>query len=250
MVPAVAARALAVVGSGLLGLIVGSFLNVVIYRVPRGMSVVAPRSHCPTCGTTLSELDNVPVLSWILLRARCRYCRAPIPVRYPLVELATGCSFVAVTWAAGNLTAVPSLLMVVAAVVAAAGIDADGLAVPLPVALVAGAGAASLVIVTAAEGDPARVGWAAVGAVLGGGVSLLGSRSGTGARRAPIAGAVGWSAGWLWPVGGLVLGAAVVVLALSGRRSDRGPVGRAPLVTLGALGVVLLVVGEVVGGPR
>ncbi len=72
------------------GLVFGSFLNVVIYRLPRGMSLVRPRSHCPACGATVRWFDNVPLLSYLLLRGRCRACRARISVRYPLVELASG----------------------------------------------------------------------------------------------------------------------------------------------------------------
>ena len=82
--------AVLIVICGLLGLVVGSFLNVVIYRVPQGMSVVSPRSACPSCGTQIAERDNVPVVSWLLLRGRCRHCHEPISARYPLVEL--GCA--------------------------------------------------------------------------------------------------------------------------------------------------------------
>jgi leader peptidase (prepilin peptidase)/N-methyltransferase len=81
---------------GVLGLLIGSFLNVVVYRVPAGMSVVAPASACPKCGGAIRGFDNVPVLSWLVLRGRCRDCREPISARYPLVELATGLLFVAV----------------------------------------------------------------------------------------------------------------------------------------------------------
>ncbi len=73
-----------------LGAVVGSFLNVLIHRVPRRESIVKPGSRCPRCGTPIRWYDNVPILSWILLRARCRDCGEPIPVRYPLVELAGG----------------------------------------------------------------------------------------------------------------------------------------------------------------
>ena len=71
------------------GAVVGSFLNVVIYRVPRGESVVKPRSHCPNCGHLIRWYDNIPVFSWLILRGRCRDCGAPISVRYPVVELVT-----------------------------------------------------------------------------------------------------------------------------------------------------------------
>jgi leader peptidase (prepilin peptidase)/N-methyltransferase len=77
----------------LFGLLIGSFLNVCIYRWPRDLSVVRPRSHCPSCGKPIAWYDNVPVLSFLLLRGRCRHCKARIPVRYPIVELMTGALF-------------------------------------------------------------------------------------------------------------------------------------------------------------
>lgn len=73
----------------ILGLIVGSFLNVCIYRLPRGESIVRPGSHCPNCKRAINCWDNIPLLSYLLLNGRCRYCRWKIPLRYPLVELLT-----------------------------------------------------------------------------------------------------------------------------------------------------------------
>ena len=81
---------------GLFGLVAGSFLNVVIHRLPRGESVAFPGSHCPACGAPIRPYDNVPVLSWLFLRGRCRVCRAPISVRYPVVELTNAVLWVAV----------------------------------------------------------------------------------------------------------------------------------------------------------
>ena len=75
--------------AGVVGLFVGSFLNVVVYRAPLGLSVAAPRSFCPTCERQLHWWENVPVVSWLALRGRCHTCHQPISVRYPLVELAT-----------------------------------------------------------------------------------------------------------------------------------------------------------------
>ncbi|GAB2465356.1 leader peptidase (prepilin peptidase)/N-methyltransferase [Conyzicola lurida] len=83
---------------GVLGLVIGSFLNVVIYRVPQGMSVVNPPSACPHCGSHIGARDNVPVISWLLLRGKCRTCAEPISARYPIVELATGLLFAAAAY--------------------------------------------------------------------------------------------------------------------------------------------------------
>lgn len=78
----------------LFGLVFGSFLNVCIYRLPRDLSVVSPRSMCPNCGEAIAFYDNIPVLSWVILRGRCRYCNARISPRYAVVELLTGIFFV------------------------------------------------------------------------------------------------------------------------------------------------------------
>jgi Bacterial Peptidase A24 N-terminal domain len=80
---------------GLFGLCIGSFLNVVIWRVPQGMSIVSPGSACPSCGRELKAWENVPVVAWVALRGRCRTCHATISWRYPAVELATGAVFAA-----------------------------------------------------------------------------------------------------------------------------------------------------------
>ncbi len=82
----------------LFGLLFGSFLNVCIYRLPRGLSVVTPRSACPHCKTQIAFYDNLPVLSWLILRGRCRHCKAPISPRYWMIELLTGAMFFACYW--------------------------------------------------------------------------------------------------------------------------------------------------------
>jgi leader peptidase (prepilin peptidase)/N-methyltransferase len=105
------------VGSAIFGLAIGSFLNVVMHRVPRGESIVRPRSRCPQCRTQLTERDNVPVVSWVLLRGRCRTCRASIPVRYPLVELGTAVAFAAAGARLDAELLVPGLLVLSALVV-------------------------------------------------------------------------------------------------------------------------------------
>ena len=87
--------------AGAFGLIIGSFLNVVAYRLPRGESVVFPGSHCPSCDTAIKPYDNVPVLSWLVLRGRCRSCHTSISARYPIVEAVTAALLVAVVLAKG-----------------------------------------------------------------------------------------------------------------------------------------------------
>jgi leader peptidase (prepilin peptidase)/N-methyltransferase len=88
-----------VVFAGLLGLVIGSFLNVVAYRVPAGMSIV-PGSRCPKCGAPIKPRQNVPVLSWVFLRGRCAECGEGISARYPIVELVTGAAFALIAWVA------------------------------------------------------------------------------------------------------------------------------------------------------
>jgi leader peptidase (prepilin peptidase)/N-methyltransferase len=104
---------LGVVVAGVFGALLGSFLNVCVYRLPRNESIVTPRSRCPRCGRGIAWYDNVPLLSWLALRARCRHCGAPISVQYPLVELA-----VALIWAGSVAWQGVSLDALVAAVFA------------------------------------------------------------------------------------------------------------------------------------
>ena len=110
---------------GLVGLAVGSFVNVVIHRVPEGRSVITPRSACPGCGNPVRPRDNIPVVSWLLLRGRCRDCGTRISVRYPLVEAGTGIAFAAVgAWQGWSWALLP-LLYLAAISIALALIDLD-----------------------------------------------------------------------------------------------------------------------------
>ena len=175
MVPVAAAIALL----GLLGAAVGSFLGVVIHRLPRRESLVAPRSRCPSCEAPVAARDNVPVLSWLALRGRCRRCAAPIPARYPLVELATALGFAGVAAVRGVDPGLLVELPFVAMLIAVAGIDLEHHIVPnrilapaavwalatsavvrpdaLPALLVAGAAAFTLLLL-AALAHPAGMG--------------------------------------------------------------------------------------------
>jgi leader peptidase (prepilin peptidase)/N-methyltransferase len=109
---------------------VGSFLNVVIHRVPRDESLVRPGSHCPHCGNEVRNRHNIPVLGWLLLRGRCADCQAPISARYPLVEAGTAALFVAVAARFGWSWELPAYLYLAAITIALAAIDLDVLRLP------------------------------------------------------------------------------------------------------------------------
>ena len=108
-----------------MGAVIGSFLNVVIHRLPRHESLVSPPSRCPQCETPVKPYDNVPVVSWLVLRGRCRHCGAPISPRYPVVELLTALVFAAVVLVRGFDDDLVLELPFVAALIALAGIDLD-----------------------------------------------------------------------------------------------------------------------------
>jgi leader peptidase (prepilin peptidase) / N-methyltransferase len=122
--------ALRVVFSALYGLAFGSFVTVVVDRVPKGESVLAPRSRCPSCGCPIRGRDNVPVLSYVVLGGRCRCCHSRIPLRYPLIELVTASLFVAVTLVHASIYADVVLCAFCAVMVAIAAIDAERQVIP------------------------------------------------------------------------------------------------------------------------
>lgn len=153
--------------STVLGLAVGSFLNVVIHRVPRKESVVAPRSRCPGCNTELANRDNIPVVSWLLLRGRCRTCAMPISWRYPLVELACAALFAAMALRFPDDWALPAFLVLAAACLAGSVIDLEHMLLPDRLVFPSLALAAPLLAVAAAiDGEWDRLLRAAAGAVL------------------------------------------------------------------------------------
>jgi leader peptidase (prepilin peptidase)/N-methyltransferase len=121
---------LLIVVCGVFGLAIGSFLNVVIYRVPRKESIVTPPSACPSCGTELAPRDNIPVLSWVLLRGKCRKCGAPISWQYPVVELLTAALFAGVAARFGYDWAVPAYLALFAGLLALSWIDVERMVLP------------------------------------------------------------------------------------------------------------------------
>lgn len=150
-----------------LGLLVGSFLNVVIWRVPRGESVISPGSRCPQCGGRIGPVENIPVLSWVFLRGRCRHCSERIPARYPLVELATAAVFAGVAARFSQSWVLPAYLLLAASLIAISVIDLDHMIIPNRI--VYPVGAASVVLLTVAslgEGDWGALARAAAGAAI------------------------------------------------------------------------------------
>jgi len=116
--------------TGILGALIGSFLNVVIHRVPRDQSIVLPNSACPSCRTPLRAYDNIPILSFLILRGKCRTCKHSISIRYPIVEALTAILFVLITIHDGVTFALPFDLVFVAALVALVFIDAEHMLLP------------------------------------------------------------------------------------------------------------------------
>jgi leader peptidase (prepilin peptidase)/N-methyltransferase len=156
-----------------LGLVVGSFLNVVIHRLPRDESLLHPGSHCPSCGAKIAPWDNVPLLAYLWLAGRCRRCRARIAPRYPLVELFTGLVFAAVVFRYGATAMTLVWLAFAGAMIAAAVIDFDHQIIPDEISV--GGLLVALVLVPAAQwadGGSAYTGAllrSALGALLGAG---------------------------------------------------------------------------------
>jgi leader peptidase (prepilin peptidase) / N-methyltransferase len=152
------------------GIITGSFVGVVAHRVPQGRSIVGPRSECPSCGSQIAGYDNVPVVSWLLLRGHCRNCNAHIPARYPLIELAVGAAFAATALVLYDDPAALALGLVFVAVLAAITLtDLERRVIPNTILLVGSVIGVGIVAATDPSSLPER-GAAAAGA---GGFLLL-----------------------------------------------------------------------------
>lgn len=252
--------ALACVLAAVLGLVIGSFLNVVVWRVPRGESVVHPPSACPRCGHAIRPRDNVPVLSWLVLRGRCRDCSAPISARYPLVEAGTGLAFAATTWWSGVDWALPALLYLAAITVALTLIDLD--VRRLPDAIVLPSYPVALVLLGLASLNPGGTAdWGAlVRAAIGGAVMfavyfllLLVYPGGMGFGDVKLAGVLGLYLGWVgwsalvvgWFAAFLLGGVFSVGLLVTRRAGRKSSVPFGPWMLAGAW--VGLAAGTAVG---
>lgn len=222
--------------SGAFGLIIGSFVNVVVWRVPRGQSVVRPPSACPACHAAIRPWDNVPVVSWLVLRGRCRDCGTRISRRYPLVEAATGILFALVVARflnAGSLAwSVPAYLYLAAIAVALALIDVDTHRLPDAIVL------PSFVVIVVLLGAASAVAedWSRFSAAILGGLALFGLYAvmviaypkGMGLGDVKLAAVLGLALGWLgWgplAVGAFaafLLGGGFSLILLAGGRANR-----------------------------
>ena len=236
-----------VVGCGLLGLLVGSFLNVVVARVPAGRSVVRPGSRCPHCDSALRHRDTVPVLSWLALRGRCRSCTAAIGGRYPFVELLTAGLFAAVALRFGPSWQLPAYLYLAATGVALAAIDLDVRRLPDAIVLPSYAvGGLLLALPAALDGSWAAYGraWAGAGVLYAFYLALaLAHPAGMGFGDVKLAGVLGLHLGWLgWGelvagtfLGFLLGGLLGLALIAAGHATGKTAIPFGPFMLLGAL---------------
>lgn len=243
---------LLVIFCALLGLAVGSFVNVVVWRVPRGLSVVRPPSACPVCGIGIRPRDNVPVVGWVLLKGRCRDCSIGISPRYPAVEATCAALFAVLAMAIGIDPALPAYLYLAAVGLALALIDIDTRRLPDVLTLPSYGVVLALVVVAAPlEADGGHL----LRAVLGGIAMFLfyfalcmAYPKGMGFGDVKLSGILGLLTAWLgwgaWAVGlfggflfGGLWGVALIAAGRAGRKS-KVPFG--PFMLVGALfGVVL-----------
>ena len=210
---------------GLFGLLFGSFANVLIWRFPRGESVAFPGSHCPTCGHAIRWFDNVPILSWLVLRGKCRDCGSPIAIRYPLVELLSG-----LLWAGAGLRFGPTAQSVLCAVffyvlLVLTFIDLDTFRLPNAIVATLAVGGVTAAVVSQLTG-----------------IALAPLTLAGGATVGVSAGIAGWLGGPLVSaLAGAALGAGLSggIAALYSRTRGRTGLGMGDVKLLGAMGLFL-----------
>jgi leader peptidase (prepilin peptidase) / N-methyltransferase len=226
--------------AGVLGAVLGSFLNVVAYRLPRHESLVRPASHCPSCGTPVKPYDNVPILSYLVLRGHCRSCAAPISARYPLVEALTAALCVGAVLVHHSAAAIALSVVLILLVVPSALIDLEHRIIPNRITALGAVLALVLGLALDPSGEPARL----LAAACAGGFLLLAALAypaGMGMGDVKLAGMMGLFLGaavapavFVALLSGVLTGA--VVLARKGVREGRKtavPFG--PFLAFGAL---------------
>ncbi|RJQ30629.1 MAG: prepilin peptidase [Peptococcaceae bacterium] len=227
----------------LLGLTVGSFLNVCIYRLPRGESIAFPPSHCPQCGKGLAARDLFPLFSYLWLKGRCRYCGSPIGWRYPLVELITGLLYASMYFLFGWQVLLLKYLFLTSVLIVVTLIDLEHYLIPNKVVLAALAGGVLLNIATkdltftsAGLGLVAAAGFLFLPAVI--------SRGGMGGGDVKLAAVIGLFLGW--PLGLLAVflgcclaGLAGAALLAAKKKGRKDPIPFGPYLALGAFAAIL-----------
>jgi leader peptidase (prepilin peptidase)/N-methyltransferase len=231
----------------LFGSIIGSFLNVCIFRIPKDMSLIRPASRCPSCNTPIKPYDNIPVLSFLMLGGRCRHCRAKISSRYPLVETLNALFYVAVVWRYGLGWHVPFLCVFCSAMIVIAFIDLDFQIIPdlitLPGILIGLIASSFLLPDPFARDSSLGLREGIIGAVSGGAIFYLiavVSRGGMGGGDIKMMAMVGSFSGWksvlLTTFAGSLFGSVVglFLIAFKGKgRKTKVPFG--PFLAFGAL---------------
>jgi len=227
------------------GLVVGSFLTVVVDRVPKKESIVSPRSRCPRCGAEIRARDNIPALSWLLLRGRCRNCRTRIPARYPLLEAGTGAAFAGVAIVYPRVYVIAMLCAFCSVMLAVGAIDLEHKIIPNRITYPAAPAFAALIAVGWAIGqdlDPVR---ASIGALAYGGtflvIAFIAPR-GLGMGDVKLTALIGLVMGSLGlRYVGVAAGAAILlgglggILALMAGRGRKSAIPFGPFLTAGAL---------------
>ena len=198
-----------ITGVSLLGILVGSFLNVVIGRVPEGRSVVHPPSACSRCDYQIGPKGNIPILSWMLLRAKCRNCSLPISARYRLIEALTGALFGLTAWRLGWTPELPAVLLFVAGGIALSAIDIEHFRLPNAVVYpLLGLVSLSLVVAAGVSSQWSRLVWVVAGALASAGllfaIVFLTRGRGMGMGDVRLGLVLGAVAGWYGPGRALV----------------------------------------------
>ncbi len=225
---------------GMMGAVIGSFLNVVVYRLPRHESLVTPASRCPGCGTPVKPYDNIPILSWLALRGHCRSCGVAISARYPLVEALTAALCVGAVLTHDTAASIALSVVLILLVVPAALIDLEYRIIPNQITALGAVAALAIGLALDPSGEPARLiaGAAAGGFLL---VAALAYPAGMGMGDVKMAGMMGLFLGaavapalLIALVAGVLVGA--IVIARKGAQAGRKtavPFG--PFLALGAL---------------
>jgi leader peptidase (prepilin peptidase)/N-methyltransferase len=233
---------------GAFGAAIGSFVNVLAYRLPRRESIVKPRSRCPHCETQIAGYDNIPVLSWFLLRGRCRHCKASIPVRYPLVEALTALLFVGVGLKIGLEDTLAPALALTITLVAAADTDLEHQIIPNRLMAISAVAAVALW----AAVDPSRLPENLIAGAAAGGFLLVAAvayPAGMGMGDVKLAGVMGLYLGasvapamFVGFAAGALVGIAIVLIRGASARKQGVPFG--PFLALG--GIVGLLYGPAI----